>query len=250
MCELVRTAAETRHATSPASVSSGYHEELHEGCLHSACKSQTELQLFSTKRDPDRHWCAKLTIFVQEHDTGPIFSKYCRYVSLTLMTSSLAFPPVRWNVVTVMEHLCFQSRCLPHWDHFLCYCATHKQPRLFCLRLQDSVEFGLKITYIFEWECRMHSQQFGVPLTVCSCKFFTLIFPGWNSRLRSQQIPLLGKCFITHYYKGQGFFTRRGWFRIGNIKGVGFQRFSQNWSFKSPPSLDLPYPPTSVMVNL
>ena len=99
--------------------------------------------------------------------------KILSVLPLTLMTSSLAFPPVRWNV-TVMEHLCFQSRCLPHWDHFLGYCATLKHPRLFCLRLQDSVEFGHKITYIFEWECRKHSQQLGVPLTVCSCKFSCL----------------------------------------------------------------------------
>ena len=42
----------------------------------------------------------KLTVFVQKHGTDPIFSKYCRYFFLTLMTSSLVFPPVRWNVVT------------------------------------------------------------------------------------------------------------------------------------------------------
>ena len=28
------------------------------------------------------------------------------------------------------------------------------------------------------------------------------------------------------------FFTFTGWFRIGNIKRMGFQRFSQNWTFK------------------
>ena len=39
----------------PASVSSGYCAELHEGCFHSAYQLQTELRLSSRKRDPDRH---------------------------------------------------------------------------------------------------------------------------------------------------------------------------------------------------
>jgi hypothetical protein len=81
-------------------------------------------------------------------------------------------------MLTVMEHLYFQPRCLTHWDHFLGYCATHKQPRLFCLRLQESVEFGHKITYIFQCERRKHYQQLGVSLTVCSRKFSCSHRPG------------------------------------------------------------------------
>ena len=42
-------------ATCPASVSSGYRAELHEGYFHSAYQSQIELQLRSTKGDSDRH---------------------------------------------------------------------------------------------------------------------------------------------------------------------------------------------------
>ena len=168
-----------------------------------------------------------LTVFVQERGTGPTFSKYCWSVSLTLMTSSLAFRPVRWNVVTVMEHLCFQSRCLPHWDHFLGYCATHKQPRLFCLRLQDPVEFGHKIDYILEWECPKHSQQIDVPLTVCSCKF-SCSHRSWLKLPGKVGVNTCSEEIRRHpLFQGQRLFTRSGWYRIGNIKRIDFQRFSQ-----------------------
>ena len=132
-----------------------------------AAESRQVRYLSSLMRTSWLFWCKNTSA-----DTT--FSKYCRYSSLTLVTSSLAFPPVDemlWHKGTVLELLCFQSRCLILWDNFLGYCATKKQPRLFCLRLQDSVEFGHKITYIFEWEYRKHSQQLGVPMTVCSWKF-------------------------------------------------------------------------------
>ena len=127
----------------------------------------------------------KLTVFVQEHGTDQTFSKYCWYVSLTLTTSSLAFPPVRWNVVTVMEHVYFQPRCLTHWDHFLGYCATHKQPRLFCLRLQESVE---PTFFSVNAESIINNSAF--PWQSAVVNILALIVPGWNSRARSKQIPL------------------------------------------------------------
>ena len=137
-------------------------------------------------QERSRHWWGEADCFCPR----------TRYWSNIFKTMSVLFPYTHDFLVSI------SSSTVKCWDcdgatvfsvtlsstlrSFLGYCATHTQPRLFCLRLQDSVEFGHKITYIFSENAESILNNSAWQSVVVH--FIALIVPGWNSRVRSEQI--------------------------------------------------------------
>ena len=173
-------------ATCPASVSSGYHAELHEGSFHSAYPLQTELQLRSTKRETHHNWW-------EVH----CFCARTRYWS-NIFKMSVRFPYTYDFLVSISSGTVKCCDC----DGASVFSVTLSSTLRSFLRLLCNTSAAEIILSVFAGLSRIRPQNNlhfwaesilnnpACPWEFVVVNFLALIIPGWNSRVRSEQIPL------------------------------------------------------------